>query len=291
MMKRVAIHDPACRPGHLAQRGFTLLEAVLVIVLTGVVAAMVGVFIRAPIDSYVDQARRAELTDTADTALRRMARELPAALPNSVRVAAGGKALEFIPVVDAGRYRAAPAADGSGDFLDVDSASDGSFEVIGPGVDVASGDQLVVYNLGLPGADAYSGESRRALTSTGSALSSLTYAVGGTQFPYASPSHRFQVVGTPVSYLCTDGAAGSGHLRRYSGYAIQAAQPTSAAAAPLAALSGRHNALLAGQVESCSFDYEGTGSARNALLTLTLKLSAAGESVTLLHQMHVDNSP
>src|SRR5205814_7956125 len=68
------------------QRGFTLLEAVLVIAMTGIVAAMVAVFIRAPVNAYVDQARRAELSDAADTALRRMAREVQRALPNSVRV-------------------------------------------------------------------------------------------------------------------------------------------------------------------------------------------------------------
>ena len=67
---------------HARQAGFTLLEAVLVIVLTGVVAAMVAVFIRAPITAYVDQARRGELTDAADTALRRLSRELQRALPN-----------------------------------------------------------------------------------------------------------------------------------------------------------------------------------------------------------------
>ena len=47
-----------------------------------------------------------------------------------------------------------------------------------------------------PGADAYSGESRRALTSAGNGLASLSYSVGGAQFPYASPSNRFQVIAT-----------------------------------------------------------------------------------------------
>jgi type II secretory pathway pseudopilin PulG len=161
--------------------GFTLLEAVLVIALTGIVAAMVAGFIKAPITAYVDQARRAELSDAADTALRRIAREVQRALPNSVRVDASGTLLEFLPVSAAGRYRAAPDASGAGDFLDFDSATDGSFAVLGPAVSVSAGDQLVVYNLGLPGADAYSGESRRALVSTGAALSTLAYTVGGTQ--------------------------------------------------------------------------------------------------------------
>jgi MSHA biogenesis protein MshO len=273
------------------QRGFTLMEAVLVIMLTGVGAAMVGVFIRAPITGYVDQARRAELSDAADTALRRIAREVQRALPNSVRVDATGKVLEFLPVSDGGRYRAAPEADLSGDFLDFDSTTDGSFQVLGPNVDVASGSHLVVYNLGLPGADAYSGESRRALTSTGSGLSTLSYTVGGTQFPFASPSNRFQVIATPVTFLCSPlDAAGDGSLRRYGGYPIQAAQPTSASAAPLSGLSGNDNALLTNNAASCTFDLS-AASERNGLLTLTLTLSSGGESVVLMHQLHLDNSP
>lgn len=267
-----------------AQSGFTLLEAVIVIAMTGIVAAVVAVFIRAPVTGYVDQARRAELTDAADLALRRIAREVQRALPNSVRIDASGKLLEFLPVSAGGRYRAAPDASGTGDFLDFASTTDGSFEVLGPPVAVAAGDQLVVYNLGLPGADAYSGETRRVLSGSGT-LSTLAFAPGGAPFPYASPSQRFQVVARPVTFFCTEGAGGTGSLRRYAGYPIQSAQPTTAAA-----MGGGSNALLAPYVEGCSFGYSASG-ARNAIVTLTLKLTAQGESVTLLHQVHLDNSP
>ena len=272
-------------------RGFTLIEAVLVIALTGIVAAMVGVFIRQPINAYVDQARRAELSDTADTALRRVARDLSRALPNSVRVDPSGLLLEFLPVSASGRYRAAPAADGSGDYLDFDNPADSSFAVLGPPVDTASGDQLVVYNLGLPGADAYSGETRRALTSIGTALGSLGYSVGASQFPYPSPGNRFQIVGTPVTYACEPAANGAGVLRRFAGYAIQSAQPLDPAAAPLAALIGRNNSVLADKVAGCSFAFSSGASARTGLVTLRLTVASGGESMTLLHQAHIDNSP
>lgn len=263
----------------------------MVIALTGIVGAMVAVFIRQPINAYVDQARRGELTDAADGALRRMARELQGALPNSVRVDPSGSYLEFLPVRAAGRYRAAPDSGGSGDFLDFSSASDGSFEVLGPAVSAAAGDQLVVYNLGLAGADAYDGSSRRALTSFGTALGSLAYTVGGTQFPYDSPNHRFYIVNTPVTYVCAPLAGGAGSLRRYAGYAIQSAQPANAGAAPLSALSGVNNALLTESVATCSFTYNASASARNALVTLRLTLTRSGESITLLQQVHVGNSP
>ena len=56
------------------------------IAIVGIIGAMVAVFIRSPVQSYVDSARRAELGDVADTALRRIIRDLRLALPNSVRV-------------------------------------------------------------------------------------------------------------------------------------------------------------------------------------------------------------
>jgi len=45
---------------------------------------------RDPVRAYVDSARRGELSDVADTALRRMARDIRTALPNSLRVSTSG---------------------------------------------------------------------------------------------------------------------------------------------------------------------------------------------------------
>lgn len=275
----------------LKQRGFTLIEAVMVVALTGIVGAMVAVFIRQPINAYVDMARRGELSDAADGTLRRVARELQSALPGSVRVNAAGTYLEFIPVRAAGRYRAALSSAGTGDRLDFSSNADASFDVLGPAVSAAAGDQLVVYNLGLIGADAYAGTSRRALTSFGGALTNLSYTVGGAQFPYASPASRFFIVNRPVSYVCAPVAGGGGTLRRYANYAIQAAQPANAAAAPLSGLSGANNALLTGSVAACAFTYNASASTRNAVVTLRLTLTRGGESISLLSQAHVENSP
>ena len=143
-------------------RGFTLVEAIIVIVLTGILAGAVAVFLVVPVTGYLDVARRAELTDIADTALRRIGRDLRLVLPNSIRVTAGNTAIEFIPIKSAGRYR----ADGPGNFLDFSSAGDISFEVIGPGVDIEANDSIVIYNLGIAGADAYPPGLNRSDAST-----------------------------------------------------------------------------------------------------------------------------
>ncbi|MFP5409320.1 MAG: prepilin-type N-terminal cleavage/methylation domain-containing protein, partial [Gammaproteobacteria bacterium] len=132
------------------QSGVTLVEMIVVIAVTAVVGAMVAVFLRTPIESYVAQDRRARLADAADTALRHIARDVRRALPNSVRVHSAGGVfyLELLATRSGGRYR----AEGGGDSLDF-SAPDTGFDVLGPAVAVQTGDRIAVYNLGIAGAD------------------------------------------------------------------------------------------------------------------------------------------
>lgn len=98
------------------QSGVTLIELIVVIVVTGILVGIVGMFGRGQIQAYLDVASRAALADAGDTALRRIARELQAALPNSVRVS--GNYLEFVPISDAGRYRAESGGGPGDDWLD-----------------------------------------------------------------------------------------------------------------------------------------------------------------------------
>ena len=277
------------------QRGFTLVEAVMVIVLTGIIAAVVAVFIPGPIQGYFDTARRSQSSDVADFALRRVARDLQTALPNSMRSTdANNYFLEFLPVRSAGRYRA--AGDGGTDMLDIaNPAVDNSFGVLSPVVAVASGDSIVIDNTGQTGADAYAGTNRRAVSSTTPALptSAATNIVlaAGAQFPRDSSSYRFQVVSTPVTYACE---VATGTLWRYSGYPIQAAQPTSIAT--LDSLASVVKAALATNIV-CGSDASNIGTGfqvQNAdgLVLLRIQLrDGAGETVSLYREVHVDNAP
>jgi len=261
-------------PARSGQRGFTLVEAVIVIVITGIIAAMVAIFIRAPIQGYVDSARRAEMTDIADTAARRIARDVRLALPNSVRVA-GGNAVEFLITRAGGRYRADAGAAGD-DPLEF-GVADSSFDILGPKMEFNTGESIGIYNLGIPGANAYNGDTLRAVNGTNGADVSKVTLASSTPFPFDSPSHRFQVVEGPVTYRCA-----GGELRRYSGYAItvtQANPPTGGSSAPLAT-----------GVESCQFNYDAVNQ-RFGLLSIRLKLTQGGESVSLYHEVHVNNVP
>ncbi len=285
--------------------GFTLVEMIMVIVITGIIGSMVAVFLKAPIQQYMDVSRRADMTDIADTALRRIGRDLRLALPNSVRVTGtctGGATscfLEFLPTTGGGRYRAdaAPAGASVGcgslaaDVL-VFTAADTCFEVLGAMPPVAVGDQIVVYNLGIPGADAYVGNTlathnRRAVSAVGANSISITSA---STLPFDSPGHRFQVITTPVTYACD----GAGTLWRYWGYVIQSAQTSTDSIAKLDALIAVQGARarLATNVSSCSFSYDAFVVAqRSGLVTLNLGITESGETVTLYSATHVSNMP
>lgn len=256
--------------------GFSLIEMIIVISITAIVGSMVAVFLRVPLDSYIAQDRRARLTDTADTALRRMGRDIRLALPNSVRVISVGSVfyLEFLGTRSGGRYR----AQGGGDILDF-TAADTGFDVLGPAIAMQTGDSIAVYNLGIPGADAWAGDTLAAYAGAAGSVTSI--AMASKQFPLASPGNRFQVVEGPVSYVCDPG---TGSLTRYWGYAPTAAQPTSFVAAT-------PRALLATRVSACRFDYQPGVTERGGLVSMALNLSLAGETVRLYVNTEVSNQP
>jgi MSHA biogenesis protein MshO len=272
--------------------GFSLVELVVVITVLGVLGASVAVFINNPVRGYFSTLRRAELTDAADTTLRRMMRELQAATPNSVRITTSGSTLflEFTPIADVGRYRGATSGgnEPSGtDPLDTTDPADTTFQVLGRPVMVPAAARLVIFNLGYGASDLYSGANRRDVTTASGSAQSLAFTSTGSAWPAESPDRRFYLVTTPVTYVCAPVADGSGRLDRYSGYALQASQPASTSGAPLATAT---RALLLDKVSGCSFETSAVLANTNAV-ALTLQLADAGETVTLYAQVYLGNTP
>lgn len=279
--------------------GFTLIEMIVVIVITGILATGVAVFITKPVQGYADSVRRAELTDAADVALRRIARDVRLALPGSLRQTSA-TSFEFVMTKAGGRYR--DAADGStcGNFLyttdincvpPVETASENDFDVLGPMPAITGGDRIVVYNLGAgyAPADVYAGGNvatvAGAVAITANPVPLVANPFSAQVPPLPSPSSRFQVVGSAdlvVRYTCDGGA-----LRRFAGCSL--ATPSVCAGA---------GAVLAGSATTepkatCTIDYTSAATGRNGLLfvTLTLTDTPSGEAVTLFQQIHVDNAP
>jgi MSHA biogenesis protein MshO len=260
------------------QAGFTLIEAVLVIVITGVVIVMVSIFIVPATTAYFASAARAQLSDQADTALRRIARDLAIALPNSTRISASGVSLELIPVSGAARY-----ATDAGDPLQF-GVVDGSFSIVGPPLTLRSASQrLAWYNLGagVPDADAYTLANVRTASNAAGNASSVN--ISGAALPNAlqAPPYRVYAIEQPVSYRCD---ASANTLTRYSGYGFTASQQDPPA--------GGSAAVLARNVSGCSFSYDVPAiAARYGFVTLRLQLTANGETVSLYQTVHVDNLP
>ncbi|MCK9284935.1 MAG: type II secretion system GspH family protein [Rhodocyclaceae bacterium] len=290
-------------------RGFTLVEMIAVMVIIGIIAAAVGVFIARPVAGYVDAVRRAALSDLADTALRRIGRDVRLAVPNSVRVS-GNTFLEYIPTRDGVRYRAEADAGGGGDILDFTlSATESTFDIFPvSAVAATAGDFMAVFNTGQcdpagcaaactlsGGANAYQGCNRRVLSAV--SATAIGFSATALPLPFDSPGHRVNFVPSsgPVSYACegvgTVGGNGTGTLRRYTGYATgsggwnAAAQPTP----PFG--GGATSALLADSVSACAFTYLPGVTQTSGLVTLSLTLTRVSESVTLYYEIHVDNQP
>ena len=280
-------------------RGFTLVEMIVVIVVTGIIGGAVAVFVRTPVQAYLDTVGRAALSDVGDLALKRITRDLRTALPNSVRVKTSGTAtyVEFLQTRTGGRYRAVSDSSGLGDVLDF-SAADTAFDTSQPlsvltDEVILNTDRVVIYNLGIPGADAYNGDNTSLISSTaaGALANEGRINFAAKQFPLASPGNRYQVISGPVTYGCD---TATGLITRYWGYAIAAAQPTPPAGAGLstAVLVGETNGSLPLKVASCQFTYTNNVVAqRNGLVLMQLQLQKNNESVRLFQQAHVSNVP
>jgi MSHA biogenesis protein MshO len=286
--------------------GFTMIELVVSMVIASVVVGMVSIFIRSPVMGYIDSVRRAELTDTADYSLRRIAREVRLALPNSLRVTDSGGVtyIEFIVTSGGGRYCSTFDGIACTNELSFNSANPSTtFDVVGmpaANVPIARGDFIVVNNWGQDVVAHHSNAPADAYASCGGAAGCNIAAVAGVagntvtlsanRFAAQSPpmpsnSSRFHVVPSgvrAVTYACP---AARGVMRRYMNYGFNAAQVTP----PV----GGSSSIIANNAR-CVVSYDNNvGNQRTGMLTIALTLfdDAGEESVILLREIHLDNSP
>ncbi|MCH7867440.1 MAG: type II secretion system protein [Myxococcales bacterium] len=286
--------------------GFTTIELVIVIALMGIVAIGLSRLIALPFSTYRDLSLRAQLVDFADASIRRIARDLRRALPNSIRVAGSAETIEFIRALDGARYRRDPGDNGGGndhtaasDWLSFGGDTD--FNILGSfahlrftlGTPLSSGHRIAIYSTG---SEIYTDAATDANPGTVTPdETDITITQDGDeqqinlstshQFSYESPVQRLYVVDTPVTYDCD---LSGNTLTRYWSYPIASSQPTDPSSPPLL---GATSSLMNNLIESCSFDYAPGTPQRAGLVTIELVVANGGERVRVLHQVHVDNSP
>lgn len=294
----------SCQVG--GARGFTLVELIMVIALSAVVAVLISSVMSRPLQGFVDQSRRAELVDLASGALNRMSRDIRLAVPNTLRTP-NGQTVELLAIHEAGRYRANLA--GGAVRHDPPRCPPApavcQIEVLSPTIEaarVAQARWMVLYNIGMSSAgdsvwppfNSSSAATPAVITPNGvnfaltAGLMTLSGAAASDfRFKFASPQRRFYLAREVLGYHCdnpgTDAATGNGtgQIRRASFTSLASSYTYTAA----------NSAVLLGNVSSCAFSYAPGTSTRAGLITLRVGVKRQGEEIMLLQQVHVDNAP
>jgi MSHA biogenesis protein MshO len=279
------------------QRGFTLVELIVVMVIIGAIAGVLVLQLRPAMQSYLAIRQRANLTSQADAALRRIIGEVRTAVPNSLRYSwesQQSQCIEFVPTKDGGRFRTAQ------DYTNVNQPKGAALV---PGVpvttfdtltdldgSVVAGDFVVVGNVNRD--DVYAGTDVGTIDKVAGptpnvARNTITLKAA-TTFPAGYEGGRFLVVPQAeraVTYTCTmptSGAAGT--IVRVTGYTPNAAPWKTCPTGP---------AILVAKVSDCSFLYHESQGAtqQSGYLQLRLGLTDGDESVKLTMGAHVENVP
>jgi len=293
---KISLNASGCRKSELARQrssGFNLVELVIVIVVAGILSTVVAPIVMKPFLAYDDTSRRVALVDAAEAAMRKIAGDIRDAIPNTVR--SNGTAIELMPIRGGGRYRYSDLA--ADNTALTPGVADNQFQMLGNLSTMPSSARVVIYSTSstLFYSAATSGgagiitptSTIVSLTDNGnedtiSLSSAFRFDLNGN----GSPQKRFFLATTPVTYHCD---TTSGDIRLFEGYSTTVSQPASRTGAPLN--TATTNAMLASNVSSCNFSYSPGTSTRAALLTIALGLTIDGETINLMHQLHIWNAP
>jgi len=260
--------------------GFTLIELIIVILLTAILAISLTSLTRYSISGYIDAKDRNQLSQSAKWVTERIAREAREALPQSIRTNVSGNVhcVEFMNIVNASTDLDLPASGQVSSFNAVEFDLNFSAGLL---VAIMPIDATAIYSVtGTLGNVA-------SITDLGSQVS-ITLS-GPTVFNRRSPQNRFYLLNTPVSF-CLDN--NSGQLTRHSGYSITLAQATPP--------TGGTNEVLAENYAANGnvFTYQSGTLARAGLLQMnfrlqnrTRNLGANEESFQVFHEVHIRNVP
>lgn len=279
------------------QRGFTLIEAVVTIVIAAILSIGLISYIGDSVEGFASATNRNQLAGSARTVVDRLDLELSNAVPNSVRTTApqpdGNQCLEFLPIEALTAYLDLPTT-GQGDDSFRVVAFNPPFQLASPATGyhaIAYPDDVDdVYDTSDPDRGPVAGLDSIEAPGAGGSPDQQTVNLTTThRFPRRSPADRLFVSPMPVSF-CVVGR----YLYRYNGYGLRDTQctPETGGCLPDSASTGRH--LVAGNIDNAglqAFTVMPPGLRRNAVISLDLNFTDAGDNVRLIHDVLFRNVP
>ncbi|ELV8626266.1 prepilin-type N-terminal cleavage/methylation domain-containing protein [Vibrio cidicii] len=256
------------------QRGFTLIEMVISIILLAVVGLFLGSVIRQGLSIYVDSSAREALIQQGRFVTERLSRELREAVPNSVLVANG--CIEFLPITNSAIYSSLPSS----------LAPSTTIRLLPIEKSLAADERLVVYPL--------DGEALRQAVSSAAQTAQVATDVDFTSpndrtmvnvtltqaasFERQSPARRVYFYRTPVAF-CYE----NNRIYRYADYGLDrsALQPSELGT----------GVLMAENLSQASFQVAEPELQRNGLIKIELIFADRGEEVRFDHDALIYNTP
>lgn len=283
----------------MTQRGVTLIEFVVVIVILGLISAGIANFVRVSVESVIGITERDQLLNSARFAVTRLRRELERAIPNSVRIAKanGEHCIQFVPFNWVGVYLDLPLATSANYAaempiiapLDIDDNAyvltpDTDFAIVYPQrpQDIYNASQQNNELRRLRNIDACANNDCAAFNDN--ALT-LTLENG---FPESSPAARVYFASESVNFCVVNN-----NLVRFSS-AIEPTQPSSTNAASIIA-GNIGNVLLAGSntlsLQDDPFQVFDSSRLRHATVQIRLRFSRNDEQLAFQQEVHIPNAP
>lgn len=269
------------------QRGFTMIEMVVTIVLIGIIGVGMSRFIGQSVQGVKDTAERQQLSTIGWITSEKISREIRDALPNSFRLNTSNTCIEFIPTVAGTDYLAVPVVSAGSSFEVVSFPAGTYLPFVG-----GSQDRVAVYPFTV--ASVYDLTPPSAISSRIDSLVDPDPAVADDdpwvitlvnahQFLADSPTRRLYVVREPVMY-CFSGQ----FLYRYSNYGFDLLESN----AVNAAINNGTRVVIASRLANGSFRTMPSTLSRNGVVTFAFEVQGSDGAEQLIDQeVQIRNVP
>lgn len=270
-----------------SQRGFTLIELIIAMMVLSILAIGSVQFIGLSARSYVDTLERSGTSSRASIINEKINRFIHSALPNSLRVTADGSCIESLPILAATTYVAAPIVGNAASSNQVSLVTiDSLLANAGYGVIYPTANNSVLYNN-----QRNPGRISSEVMSLQSSLNgeSIFVFANGASFQFEQPSvkNRFFMVNSPTA-ICQFGE----YIFLYQNYGFIPSINNLQASLP-SQLPNRW--LLANNIQPSSLTFNVSVSTlkRNGLVSYeyTLQASQVDEAISVNQEVQVKNVP